>query len=139
CAIARGPDGTLYICDVDNHRIRRVATDGTISTIAGSAAKGYSGDGGRAIQAALNQPYELAWDKASNLYFVEIGNHVVRRVDKKTGAISTVAGTGKAGFGGDGGPAPKAQMSQPHSLAFDAAGDLYVCDIVNHRSRKIDM
>lgn len=138
-AIARGPDGALYICDVDNHRVRRVATDGTISTIAGSAAKGYAGDGGPATQAALNQPYEVAWDKAGNLYFVEIGNHVVRRVDKKTGAISTVAGTGKAGFGGDGGPAVKAQLSQPHSLAFDAAGDLYVCDIVNHRVRKIDM
>src|SRR5262249_21360723 len=115
-AIARGPDGALYICDVDNHRVRRVARDGTISTFAGSPTKGYEGDGGPAIQAALNQPYELAWDKGGNLYFVEIGNHVVRRVDKKTGAISTVAGLGKAGFAGDGGPAAKAQLSQPHSL-----------------------
>lgn len=138
-AVVRGPDGYLYICDVDNHRVRRVAKDGTISTYAGSAKKGYSGDGGPATEAALNQPYELAWDKGGNLYFVEIGNHVVRRVDAKTGLISTVAGTGKAGFGGDGGPATKALMSAPHSLAFDPNGDLLVCDILNHRLRKIDM
>ena len=74
-----------------------------------------------------------------NLFFVELGNHCVRRVDAKTRESSrTVAGTGKAGFGGDGGPATQAQFNQPHSLAFDAAGDLYVCDILNHRIRKID-
>src|SRR6185436_4252590 len=67
-AVARGPDGALYICDVDNHRVRRVAKDGTISTIAGGVKKGYEGDGGPATQAALNQPYELAWDKEGNLY-----------------------------------------------------------------------
>jgi len=138
-AVARGPDGALYICDVDNHRVRRVAQNGTISTYAGSAKKGYSGDGGPATEAALNQPYELAWDKSGNLYFVEMVNNIVRRVDAKTGIISTVAGTGAKGFGGDGGPATKALMSAPHSLAFDEAGDLYVCDIINHRIRKIDM
>ena len=138
-AVARGPDGSLYVCDVDNHRIRRVAPDGTISTIAGSAMKGYAGDGGPATHAALDQPYEMAWDRAGNLFFVEIGNHVVRRVDAGTGTISTIAGTGKPGFGGDGGAATLARLNQPHSLAFDAAGDLLVCDIVNNRVRKIDM
>jgi streptogramin lyase len=138
-AVARGPDGYLYICDVDNHRIRRVSKDGIITTFAGSAKRGYSGDGGPATEAALNMPYEMAWDRSGNLYFVEIGSHVVRRVDAKSGIISTVAGTGKAGFSGDGGPANKAQLSQPHSLAFDNAGDLYVCDIINHRIRKIDI
>jgi streptogramin lyase len=138
-AVARGPDGYLYICDVGNHRIRRVAQDGTISTYAGNGKRGYSGDGGRATEAALNSPYELAWDKAGNLFFVEIGNHVVRRVDSRTGVISTVAGTGKPGFGGDGGPAIQSQLNQPHSLAFDPAGDLYVCDILNHRIRWIDL
>jgi streptogramin lyase len=138
-AVARGPDGFIYMCDVDNHRVRRVAKDGTISTFAGNGKKAYAGDGGPAIQASLNQPYELAWDNAGNLYFVEIGNHVVRKVDAKTGTISTVAGTGKAGFSGDGGPATKAQMSAPHSLAFDPQGDILVCDILNHRVRKTDI
>jgi len=138
-AVARGPDGFIYICDVDNHRVRRVAKDGTISTFAGNGKKAFAGDGGPAVQASLNQPYELAWDTSGNLYFVEIGNHVVRKVDAQTGTISTVAGTGKAGFSGDGGPATKAQMSAPHSLAFDPQGDILVCDILNHRVRKIDI
>jgi streptogramin lyase len=138
-AISRGPDGALYICDVDNQRIRRIAKDGTISTFAGSDQKGYGGDGGLATAAALNEPYEMAWDQTGNLFFVERMNHLVRRVDAKTNKISTVAGNGKPGFAGDGGPAANAQFNQPHSLAFDSVGDLYICDIVNHRVRKIDM
>ena len=138
-AIARGPDGALYICDVDNHRVRRVTADGRISTYAGNGQRGYSGDGGPARDAALNEPYELAWDKAGHLYFVERLNHLVRRVDAQTGIISTVAGQGQPGFAGDGGPAKGAQFNQPHSLAFDAAGGLYICDILNHRIRKIDL
>lgn len=137
-AVARGPDGALYICDVDNHRIRRVLVDGTIETYVGSGKSGYDGDGGPATKAALHSPYEMAWDKEHHLYFVDIGTHTVRRVDPKTHQISTVAGNGKPGFSGDGGPAEGSQLNQPHSLAFDAAGALYVCDIVNHRVRKID-
>ena len=127
--IARGPDGKLYLCDVDSARIRRNGSDGKIVTYAGSSTRGYQGDGGPATQAALDMPYEMAWDKAGNLYFVELGNHCVRRVDAKTQTIGTVAGNGKPGFAGDGGPAKKAQFNQPHSLAFDAPGDLYICDI----------
>lgn len=138
-AVARGPDGALYLCDMDNHRIRRVTADGLIATYVGGEKRGYDGDGGPATKAALNMPYEMAWDRAGNLYFVELGNHCVRRVDAATQVITTVAGTGKAGFGGDGGPASRALFNQPHSLAFDAAGDLYVCDILNHRIRKIAM
>lgn len=138
-AVARGPDGLIYICDVDNQRVRRIEKDGTITTYAGNGQKGYAGDGGPAKDAALTEPYEMAWDKAGNLYFVERMNHIVRRVDARTLTISTVAGTGKAGFGGDGGPGPMAQLNQPHSLAFDATGQLLVCDIVNHRVRKIDI
>ena len=138
-AIARGPDGALYLCDVDNQRIRRVAADGTISTFAGNGQRGHSGDGGPAVQAALNEPYEMAWNKAGDLFFVERMNHLVRRVDARSGVISTIAGTGQPGFGGDGGPAVRAQFNQPHSLAFDAAGDLCVCDILNHRIRRIAM
>jgi DNA-binding beta-propeller fold protein YncE len=137
--IARGPDGYLYICDVDNHRIRRVAPDGTISTYAGSGNRGYRGDGGPATNAFLNEPYELAWDKSGHLHFIERLNHLVRRVDAKTGVISTVAGLGTPGFAGDGGSALQAQFNQPHSLAFDGAGDLFVCDVLNHRIRRIDL
>ena len=138
-AVARGPDGALYICDVDNHRIRRLSAQGIITTFAGNGNKGYTGDGGPAAAAALNEPYEMAWDKLGNLVFVERMNHTVRRVDATSGHISTVAGNGTAGFSGDGGPGPLAQLNQPHSLTFDAAGDLLICDIVNHRIRKVDM
>jgi streptogramin lyase len=143
-AIARGPRkadgsaGELYLCDVDNHRIRKVCKDGTIVTVAGSDTKGFDGDGGPATKAALNQPYEIAWDRAGDLYFVEIGNHCVRKIEAKTGLLRLIAGTGKPGFSGDGGPAVQAQLNQPHSLAFDGDGLLYVCDILNHRIRRID-
>lgn len=137
--IVRGPDKALYICDTSNHAIRRVAADGTITTVAGCGRKGYSGDGGPAVKAELNEPYEVRFDRAGNLFFVEMRNHVVRRVDARSHVISTVAGTGKAGFGGDGGPAAKAQFSSPHSIQFGPDGSLYVCDIANHRIRRIDM
>jgi streptogramin lyase len=137
--LTRGPDGALYLCDCDNFRIRRIAPDGTITTVAGNGTKGYSGDGGPALQASLNEPYEVRFDPAGNLYFVERLNHVVRRVDCKTGIISTVAGCGKEGFGGDGGPASQAMLKQPHSIGFDREGDLYICDILNNRIRKVNM
>jgi streptogramin lyase len=137
--VVRGPDGAVYFCDTMNHVIRRVAADGKITTVAGTGRKGYSGDGGEAAHAELNEPYEVRFDRAGNLYFVERMNHVVRRVDRKTQIISTVAGTGRAGFSGDGGPATEAAMSQPHSIQFDRRGDLYVCDILNHRVRRIEM
>lgn len=138
-AVARGPDGWLYICDVDNQRIRRISPDGIISTYAGNGQKGYAGDGGPATKASLYEPYELAWDRAGNLFFVERMNHSVRRIDAKLGTITTVAGDGTAGFRGDGGPATGARLNQPHSLAFDAQGNLLVCDILNHRIRMIDL
>ncbi len=138
--LVRGPDGALYVCDTENQVIRRIAKDGIISTVAGTAGKkGYAGDGGPALQALLNEPYEVRFDSTGNMLFVERVNHLVRKVDAKTGIISTVAGSGKAGFGGDGGPATAAMMSQPHSIQLDSAGDLYICDIVNHRIRKVDM
>ncbi len=135
-----GPDGALYFCEVDNHVIRRLdLKSGTISTAAGSGKPGYAGDGGPATAALLNQPYEIRFDRAGNMFFVEMQNHLIRRVDAKTKTISTVAGTGQPGFAGDGGPAVKAQFRQPHSIAFDREGRLYVCDIGNHRIRRIDL
>ncbi len=120
-----GPDGALYFCDIDNHVIRKLnVKTGVITTVAGNAKKGYSGDNGPAMMASLNQPYEIRFDKAGNMFFVEMPNHVVRKVDKKSGIITTVAGTGQPGFSGDGGPGVKAMMRQPHSIQFDPLGRL---------------
>lgn len=135
-----GPDGALYVCEIGNHRIRRIdLKTHVITTVAGSGKKGYAGDGGPALAASLNEPYEVRFDRPGNMFFVEMQNHVVRRVDVKTHVITTVAGTGVAGFSGDGGPANKAQFRQPHSLALDRHGNLLICDIGNHRIRKIDL
>jgi DNA-binding beta-propeller fold protein YncE len=134
-----GPDGSLYITEVRNHRVLRLdLTTGQISTFAGNGKKGYSGDGGPATKAQLNEPYEVRFDSNGNMLFVEMQNHLIRRVDAKTGVISTVAGTGVAGYGGDGGPALKAKFRQPHSIALDKDNNIYVADIGNHRIRKID-
>ena len=138
--LTMGPDGALYFCEIGNHRVRRLdLKTHVISTAAGSGEKGYSGDGGPALRAALNEPYEVRFDRAGNMFFAEMQNHVVRRVDAKTRVITTVAGTGTAGFGGDGGPATAAQLRQPHSIAFDGEGRLLICDIGNHRIRRVDL
>ncbi|MCE2514264.1 MAG: hypothetical protein J4F37_04495 [Acidobacteria bacterium] len=135
--VVRGPNGDLYICDTGNHVIRRVAADGTIATVAGNGKAGYSGDGGPALEARLNEPYEIRFDPQGNMLFVERVNHVVRRVDRQTGLISTLAGTGQEGFSGDGGPAVAARLSQPHSIQLGPSGDLFICDIGNHRVRRV--
>jgi DNA-binding beta-propeller fold protein YncE len=87
----------------------------------------------------MNEPYELRFDKQGDLFVVERMNHCIRKIDMKTRLISTLAGNGKPGFAGDNGPAASARFNQPHSIAFDPAGDLYVCDILNHRIRRIDI
>lgn len=138
--IAKGPDGALYICEIDTHVVRRLdEKTGKITIVAGNGTQGYSGDGGPATDAQLNEPYEVRFDGDGNIYFVEMKNNIVRRVDAKTGIISTVAGTGKVGFSGDGGPATKATFSRPHSITLDGDGNLYICDIGNHRIRVVDL
>lgn len=136
-----GPDGALYVCEIGNHVVQRVDLKTLKTTVVAGqyGKKGYSGDGGLATEALLTEPYEVRFAKNGDMYFVEMQNHVVRKVDHATKLISTVAGTGAAGFGGDGGPATKAQFRQPHSIAFDAGGGLLVCDIGNHRIRRIDL
>lgn len=134
-----GADGEIYFCDTMNHAVRRIAKNGVITTIAGSGKKGYSGDGGLATKAEMNEPYEIRFDRSGNLFIVERMNHVVRRVDRKTQIITTITGTGQSGFSGDGAAAAKATMNQPHSIQFDSKGDLFICDILNHRIRKVDM
>ncbi len=135
-----GPDGALYICSVGNHCIRRLDEHtGIITTVAGSGQKGYDGDGKPATRALCNEPYEVRFDVEGNMYFVEMQNHLVRRVDAKTQIISTVAGNGTAGFAGDGGKAIQGRLKQPHSLALDGAGGLYIADIGNLRIRRVDL
>ena len=135
-----GPDDALYICEVGSHVIRRVdSTTQVISTVAGTAVKGYSGNGGLATEAKLNEPYEVRFDKSGNMYFVEMMNHIVRKVDARTGIVSLVAGTGQPGFSGDGGPATEAEFNRPHSIALDNDDNLYICDIGNHRVRRVNL
>jgi DNA-binding beta-propeller fold protein YncE len=135
-----GPDRALYFCDLDNQRIRRLdLRTRQTTTIAGNGERGYSGDGGLATAASLNMPHEIRFDAAGNMYIAERDNHVVRRVESRSGLISTLAGTGAQGFSGDGGPASTAQLRQPHSIAIAPRGQLLICDIGNHRIRRVDL
>jgi DNA-binding beta-propeller fold protein YncE len=115
-----------------------VDTRWTISTVAGTGAKGYAGDGGAARDALLNNPFDLAFDPGGNLCFSDTYNHCIRRIDARTGIISTIAGTGEAGFDGDTGPAIKARMNQPYGIVIDRVGTVYVADRLNQRVRRID-
>jgi sugar lactone lactonase YvrE len=138
--LAIGADAALYFCDLGNQRIRRLdLKTRRISTIAGNGRKGYDGDGGPATESSLNLPHEIQFDPAGNLYIAERDNHAIRKVDAKTGLISTLAGTGAPGFFGDGGPASQARLRQPHSIALDSTGGLLICDVGNHRVRRVDL
>ena len=118
-----GPDGALYVCEIGNHRISKLdLKTRALSTVV---------DG-------LKEPYELLFDRSGNLYFVDMPAHVVKFRDAATGEIKTIAGTGTAGFSGDDGLAVRAQLKQPHSIAWDPIGRLVICDIGNHRIRSID-
>jgi uncharacterized protein (TIGR03437 family) len=128
--------GYLYIADLNNNRVRRVSPDGTINTYAGSGGQGSSGDGGPATSAEMLSPRNVTVDAAGNLYIAEFAGHRVRKV-APSGLISTAAGTGIAGFAGDGGPATAAQLAFPAGLALDRQGNLYIADSQNQRVRKI--
>lgn len=136
-----GPSGDILFCDTNNHVIRRISRkSGKIETIVGTGEKGYTGDGGPPLEAKLNEPYEIRFHPSGDLYWVERISHTVRKLDARSNLVSTIAGTGEAGFSGDGGPAIEAKLSQPHSIQFDAAGDhLFICDIKNHRVRRVHL
>jgi hypothetical protein len=128
--------GNLFIADTDNNCIRKVDPYGIITTVAGNGNPGYSGDGGAATNAALDEPYGVAMDKAGNLYIADTDNNCIRKVDA-TGTITTVAGNGEAGFSGDGGTATNASLNAPSCLALDGVGNLFVTDVFNNRIRKV--
>jgi sugar lactone lactonase YvrE len=129
--------GNLYIADSRNSRIRKIDPAGTITTFAGTGAVGYSGDGGPATAAELSYPESITFDAANNLYIADHWAACVRKINP-AGIITTVAGTGVYGFSGDGGPATDAMLDNPCYVQVDAAGNLYICDWVNARLRKVD-
>lgn len=118
----------LFICGVSP----------SIDTIAGTGKPGYAGDGGPAAEAQLNQPFHCDLDTGGNLYIADAFNHCIRKIDLKSGIITTVAGCGKKGYSGNGGPATKAMMNEPYAVAVDANGDLYIVDRLNAAVRKVD-
>lgn len=131
-----GPDGKLYIADTLSSRILVVSAAGYITTAAGNASAGDSGDGGQAPQAQLREPSSLALDAGGNLYFADTLNQRIRKVDP-AGVISTVAGCGKEGYAGDGGPAVDARLYNPRGVAVDGDGNLYIADTDNNVVRKV--
>jgi len=133
--VAADAQGDVFVADTRNHRVRKIS-DGLITTVAGNGQAGFSGDGAAAVAAQLNFPRGVAVDGQGNLYIADTGNCRVRKVTQ-AGIISTVAGTGTAGFAGDGGAAASAQLSYPEALAVDSAGNLYVADSWNYRVREI--
>ncbi|GAB4056079.1 NHL domain-containing protein [Spirosoma litoris] len=134
--VAIDGNGNLFIADQDNHRIRKVTPDGTISTVAGTGAYGYSGDNGPAINATLGSPSGIAVDATGNLFIADQNTHSIRKV-ATDGTITTVAGNGIAGFSGDTGPAVNANLHTPYAVAVDATGNLFIADQANHRIRKV--
>jgi sugar lactone lactonase YvrE len=136
-AIAFDSAGNLYFAETANHVIRKVTPAGVLTTVAGTGVQGFSGDNGPAVAAELDSPAGLALDSAGNIYLADTHNHRIREVSAATGVITTIAGTGAAGFAGDGGAATSAQLDEPTALAFDSARNLFVADTRNHRIRKL--
>jgi NHL repeat len=141
-AVTVAPDGSFYLADAANSRVRRVTTDGKIQTVTGYGGgegiggAGFVGDGGPAEKAKLFTPADVKLDAAGNLYISDSGNNRIRAI--RGGVITTIAGSGRAGFGGDGKPATAAELNTPQKIAIAKDGSIFVADRANHRIRKID-
>ncbi|MGH3924205.1 MAG: NHL repeat-containing protein, partial [Pseudonocardiaceae bacterium] len=135
--IALDSSGNIYVAEAEGRRVRRIDLSGQISTVAGTGVQGYSGDGGPATQAQLGFPLAIALDGSGNLYIADTNNDRIRKVDA-AGIITSVAGSGEAGFAGDGGPAAVAELTLPEGVAVDQSGSLYIADTGNDRIRKVD-
>jgi len=143
--VAVNAQGDVFIADTYNNRVVKVTPQGQVIAVAGDGVAGYSGDGGLGAFAELNEPTGVAVDAQGNLYIADSANNVIRRVDAKTGIITTVAGDyaadkandGLGGFSGDGGPATSAQLNDPQGVAVDGAGDLFIADTFNNAIREV--
>ena len=154
--VAVDPSGSVYISDSGNNRIRKIGIDGVITTLVGNGIKGFSGDGGPAVDAKLNNPLGIEVDPFGNLYISDSDNQRIRKVDPQ-GVIATIVGDpdessggygGYGGYGGDpvflgdyggdGGSAYDAKLNDPHGVALDTAGNLYIADTENRRIRRVD-
>ena len=138
-AVAVAEDGTVFIADTWNHRIRRVDPQtGILSIIAGTGQATFYGDHGPGEQAALNEPVALALDQKGHLYIADQSNNRIRMLDRASGIITTVAGTGESGYNGDGAPGPDTAFAGPSGLAVDQEDNVYIADTFSHRIRKLD-
>ena len=135
-AVCVDAQGVTYICEREGNSIRKVDADGTITTIAGTGQKGYTGDGGPAIEATFNGPKAMRCDAEGNIFVVDTENHAIRKIDAATGTVTTVAG-GHLGPEGDGDDATKAGLARPHSVLVDSPGAFYIADSENHRVRLV--
>ncbi len=139
--VAFDSQGNLYFTDTFNHRLRRIdQASGVMTTVGGNGHPGFSGDGGPATQARLDEPYGIVVDARGNLFFADRLNRRVRRIDGTTGLISTVAGNGTGRYSGDGGPGDKAGLVEPNGVALSVDGrTLYIADVAGHRVRCLDL
>ena len=129
-------EGNLYFCETKSHVVRKVDTSGVIHTVAGTGARGYSGDGGPATAAELDTPYDIRFAPNGDLYVADTGNHAIRRIDA-SGTIETVVGNGVGGFAGDGGDLQSCVLNRPSAIEFGPDGSLWICDTLNHRVRRV--
>ena len=136
--IARSSAGDLFVVDYWGHRIWRIDTDGILHLYAGQGVPGNSGDGGPAAEAKFDQPHDLRIDGDDNLYVSDLGNSTIRRIDASTGIITTIAGSGKTGRGGDGGPAVEAELDTHCGIAIDRDGNVYISSEWANNIRRID-
>ena len=137
-AVKVAADGTVYILERQGSTLRAVdPRSDVITTLAGTGERGYGGDDGPALSAVFDAPKELAIDREGNLLIVDTENHMIRRVDIRTRTVAAIAGSGRQGGDGDGGPARAASLDRPHGAAAAADGSIYIGDTNNHRIRKV--